>query len=59
MKLLDFVPTWVVLVLSAVLAGAIAWQATGDWLGALIAALASLLGVGLAGAKALSGNGVK
>jgi len=59
MKLLDFVPAWVVLVLSALLAGLIAWQATGDWLGAGITALASLLGVGLAGAKALPGSGAK
>lgn len=57
MKLLQIVPAWMVLVLSALLAGLISWQATGDWLAAVIAGLASLLGVGVAGAKALGPKG--
>lgn len=43
--------TILVLVLSAALAAAVAYQAGGDWLASLIAALASLLGFGVKGAS--------
>ena len=49
--------TALVLLLSAALAAAIAWQATGDWVSSLISGLASLLGVGVAGASKLPPSG--
>ena len=51
--------TALVLALSAALAAFVAWQATGDWVSAMIAGLSSFLGVGVAGASKLSQGGVK
>ncbi len=56
---MDKIPWWVTLLVSAVLAGLIGWQTTGTWVGAVVAALSSFLGVGALGARALPGTGSK
>ncbi len=58
----QWVPGWlialVVLLLSAVVAGVIAWQAAGTWEAVVVAVCAAILGPGVVGAKALT-NGDK
>lgn len=53
----SLLPAWasalIVMLLSATLAGVVAWQAGGDAGQVTIAVLCSVLGVGVAGAKAL------
>lgn len=55
-----FLPAWafalIAMVLTAALAGLLAWQADGDTSAVIVAVLSSILGVGALGAKALSSN---
>jgi membrane protein YdbS with pleckstrin-like domain len=54
----QWVPGWlialVVLLLSAVVAGVVAWQAAGTWEAVVVAVCAAILGPGVIGAKALT-----
>jgi hypothetical protein len=54
----QWVPGWliagVVLVLSAVVAGVVAWEAAGTWEAVIVAVCAAILGPGAIGVKALT-----
>ena len=54
----QWVPGWliavVVLALSAVVAGVVAWEAAGTWEAVVVAVCAAILGPGAVGVKALT-----